>query len=115
LNDVISDLGLFKKDSELLESRLKERNLLNLETIFAWYRHHEKEFIIFFSGSSLVLGSLVYCNNVPNLMHTGLKIYEANEWRFFYLFFGKSLKAVLFHWEEICINTWVLSPFEESI
>jgi len=38
LNDLIKDLDLSKKDSELLKSRLKERNLLDLEITFAWYK-----------------------------------------------------------------------------
>jgi len=48
LNNLIKDLGLSKEDSELLKSRLKKRNLLELEITFAWYKHRKKEFVPFF-------------------------------------------------------------------
>jgi len=35
LNNLIKDLSLSKEDSELLKSRLKKRNLLDLEIMFA--------------------------------------------------------------------------------
>jgi len=48
LNNLIKDLGLSKEDSELLKSRLKKRNLLDLKITFAWYKHRKKKFVPFF-------------------------------------------------------------------
>ncbi|GBM28540.1 hypothetical protein AVEN_70135-1 [Araneus ventricosus] len=56
LNDLVRDLGLSKVGAELLESRLKNKNLLTPRTSFSWYRHLEKEFTQFFSKE----GNLVY-------------------------------------------------------
>ena len=45
LDDLVRDLGLPKDKSELLESRLQERNLLSPGTTFSWYRHREESLI----------------------------------------------------------------------
>ncbi|GBM04293.1 hypothetical protein AVEN_146175-1 [Araneus ventricosus] len=49
LNDLVRGLGLSKEGSELLVSRLKNKNLLTPGSSFSWYRHREKEFTLFFS------------------------------------------------------------------
>ena len=41
LNDLVRDLNLPKKATQLLESRLQENNLLDPDTTFAWYRFLE--------------------------------------------------------------------------
>ncbi|EFN77001.1 hypothetical protein EAI_07091, partial [Harpegnathos saltator] len=93
LNDLVRDLGLSKESVELLGSRLKERHLLESETTFSWYRYREKEFIPF-----SMVDSLVFCNNVSDLMHfLGLKSYNANEWRRFIDFSRRNLKVVFLH------------------
>ncbi|EFN85778.1 hypothetical protein EAI_07696, partial [Harpegnathos saltator] len=93
LNDLVRDLGLSKENAELLGFRLKERYLLESETTFSWYRHREKEFIPF-----SMVDSLVFCNNVSDLMHfLGLKSYNANEWRRFIDFSRRNLKVVFLH------------------
>jgi len=76
---------------------LKERDLLESETTFAWHRYREKK-LVFFSQ----VDSLIFCNNVLDLMHTlGLKIYEANEWRLFIESSKRNLKTVFHNEEEI--------------
>ncbi|GFS96137.1 hypothetical protein TNCV_2710051 [Trichonephila clavipes] len=47
LNDLVRDLGLPKDTSEVLGSRLKERQLLNSGVSFSWNRFREKEFVPF--------------------------------------------------------------------
>ncbi|GFT93232.1 uncharacterized protein TNCV_2219981 [Trichonephila clavipes] len=49
LNDLVRDLGLPKDTAEVLESRLKEKHLLNSGVSFSWYRFREKEFVPFFT------------------------------------------------------------------
>ncbi|EFA13536.1 hypothetical protein TcasGA2_TC005054 [Tribolium castaneum] len=44
LNDLIRDLDLSKERSELLASRLKERNLLSTDTKITYYRSREKNY-----------------------------------------------------------------------
>ena len=44
LNDLVCDLSLSKENSELLASRLKEKNLLESGTNVTFYRTREKEF-----------------------------------------------------------------------
>jgi hypothetical protein len=44
LNDLIRELKLTKDKSELLSSRLREKNMLASRVKFSWYRNHKKEF-----------------------------------------------------------------------
>ena len=44
LNDLIQELQLTKGKSELLGSRLREKNMLASGVKFSWYRNREKEF-----------------------------------------------------------------------
>ena len=44
LNDLIRELQLTKEKSELLGSRLREKNMLASGVKFSWYRNREKEF-----------------------------------------------------------------------
>lgn len=48
LSDLIRDLDLSKERSEVLASRLKERNLLSQGTKITFYRDRENEFLPFF-------------------------------------------------------------------
>jgi hypothetical protein len=94
LNDLVRDLNLNKEESELLGSRLKEKNMLAPETTFYWYRHREKEFTTYFSQEN----TLVYCNNLSGLMNgLGVETYNACEWRLFIDSSKYSLKGVLLH------------------
>ncbi|GBM38080.1 hypothetical protein AVEN_40959-1 [Araneus ventricosus] len=49
LNDLVRDFGLSTDGSELLVSRLRNKNLLTPRSSFSWYRHREEEFTQFFS------------------------------------------------------------------
>lgn len=92
LSDLIRDLDLSKERSELLASRLKERNLLSQGTKITFYRDREKEFLPFFSSEN----DIVYCNNISGLlMKLGLSRYKAEEWRLFMDSSKRSLKCVL--------------------
>jgi hypothetical protein len=42
LNDLIRELQLTREKSELVGSRLSEKNMLAFGVKFAWYRNHEK-------------------------------------------------------------------------
>ena len=93
LNDLTRDLNLSKESAQLLGSRLREKRLLAPETTYFWYRNREKEFRKYFSFDES--SSLVYCNNVADLVEAmGLK-YDATEWRLFIDSSSRSLKAVL--------------------
>ena len=59
-NDLVRDLNLAKDKSQRLGSRLKERNLLDPETTFSWYRHRETELVEFISEGK----DYVYCSNI---------------------------------------------------
>jgi hypothetical protein len=48
LNDVIRDLGMSREKTELLGSRLKQKNLLAAGTSMCWYRSREREFTSYF-------------------------------------------------------------------
>lgn len=95
LNDLVRDFNLTKENAELLESRLKERNLLAEGTTFYWYRNREKNFLKFFSQHE----SLIFYNNVAGVMKLlGLANYKADDWRLFIDSFKTSLKKlVLLH------------------
>ncbi|KAH9631060.1 hypothetical protein HF086_015045 [Spodoptera exigua] len=64
LNDLVRDLNLSKKQSELLGSRLKEWNLLHHNTKVSYFRNRDQHFRMFFSQD----GDLVFCNNINELM-----------------------------------------------
>lgn len=94
LNDLIRDLGLSKTASEILASRLKERNLLTNETKISYYRNREKDLLPFFTEKD----NFVFCSDIPGLMTAmGLKQYNPNEWRLFIDSSKRSLKCVLLH------------------
>src|SRR5678815_4515826 len=57
LNDLVRDLYLSKDKAELLGWRLKRKNVLASGTTFAWYRHREKDLLVYFAEND----DLVYC------------------------------------------------------
>ena len=98
LNDLVRDLGLSKTNSELLASRLKEKDALSPGTSITFYRTREEELLVFFSEYSTGNGNFVYCDNVKGLLiHMGVKNYEPDEWRLFIDSSKRSLKCVLLH------------------
>ncbi|CAG9794568.1 unnamed protein product [Diatraea saccharalis] len=64
LSDLIRDLGLPKSASELLPSRLKERNLVTKETKIYYYRTREQNLLKYFAEED----DFVFCKDVPGLM-----------------------------------------------
>jgi hypothetical protein len=90
LNDVRRDLGLLKDKAELLGSRLKENNLLAAGTSMYLHRSREQEFTSYFPQDV----DLVYCCNIAGLMQKFGIEYKVNEWRLFFDYSKRSLKAV---------------------
>jgi hypothetical protein len=73
LNDLIRELQLTKERSELLGSRLCEKNMLASGVKFSWYRNREKEFRKYYEQED----QLVFCMDIRNLLHQlGEKEYE---------------------------------------
>ena len=93
LDYLVRDLGLPKDKSELLGSRLQERNLLSPGTTFSWYRHREQSLIKYFSEGD----NYVFCNDVSNFMQKLGVLYDASQWRLFFDSSKTSLKGVLLH------------------
>lgn len=94
LSDLIRDLNLSKQTSEVLASRLKEKNLLVRGTSISYYREREKDLVQFFSQEK----NLVWCNDISGLlMKMGLSAYQSTEWRLFMDSSKQSLKCVLLH------------------
>ena len=70
------DLGLSKENSEVLASRLRDRNFLKPGTKIAFYRKREDVLPRIFSISD----EFVFCNDIEGLsMHMGLKSYDYKE------------------------------------
>ncbi|KAI6653849.1 hypothetical protein LOD99_3351 [Oopsacas minuta] len=94
LNDLIRDLDLSKESSELLASRLKEKNLLHQGTKVTLYRYREQEFQQYFCEKN----GLVFCPNVEGLLLAmGVPNYNPSDWRLFIDSSKRSLKCVLLH------------------
>jgi len=80
LNDLIRQLQLTKEKSELLGSRLHEKNMLASGVKFSWYRNREKEFRKYYAQED----KLVFCTDVCNLLHhLGQGEYDPSTWRLF--------------------------------
>lgn len=87
-------MDLPKDASELLASRLRNKNLLAPGTLSSFYRNREHEYVQYFTQDE----SLVYCNNIPKLINKlGNIEYNKNEWRLFIDSSKRSLKGVLLH------------------
>jgi len=94
LNDLTRDLNLSKEASELLASRLKEKNLLEPGTKITFYRTREKDLLPFFSEEQ----NLVFCHAIRELLvKMGLPEYFPDDWRLFIDSSKRSLKCVLLH------------------
>ena len=94
LSDLIRDLNLSKESSELLASRLNDRNLLQQGTKITFYRTRDDEFLRFFEE----LPDFVFCIDIPGLLlKLGVNEYKPEEWRLFIDSSKRSLKCVLLH------------------
>jgi hypothetical protein len=93
LNDLIRELRLTKEKSELLGSRLREKNMLASGVKFYWYRNREKEFRKYYAQED----QLIFCTDIRNLLHQlWEKEYDPSTWRLFIDSSKRSLKAVCF-------------------
>jgi hypothetical protein len=78
--NLIRELQLTKEQSELLGSRLREKNMLASEVKFSWYRNREKEFRKYCAQED----QLAFCTDIRNLLHQlGEKEYDPSTWRRF--------------------------------
>ena len=94
LNDLTRDLNLSKESSELLASRLKEKNLLQPGTLITFYRKRHIEFLPYFTQEN----NIVYCNDIAGLLwQLGVQQYDPQDWRLFIDSSKRSLKCVLLH------------------
>ena len=64
LNDLVRDLGLFKKRFEILASRLGEHGILDSGTKITFYRDRNDLLIRFFTMED----DFVYCNSIQGLL-----------------------------------------------
>ena len=79
LNDLTRDLNLSKESSELLASRIKEKNLFQPGTLITFYRKRYIEFLPYFTQEN----DIVYCNDVAGLLRQlGVQQYDPQNWRF---------------------------------
>lgn len=94
LNDLTRDLNLSKEASELLASRLNDKNLLERGTKITFYRTRENGLLPFFSQED----NLVFCHDFRGLLDKmGLPKYFPDDWRLFIDSSKRSLKCVLLH------------------
>ena len=95
LNDLTRNLNLSKESSELLASRLKEKNLLQPGTLIICYRKRHSEFLPYFTQEN----DIIYCNDVVSLLRQlGVQHYTPQNRSLFIDSSKWSLKCVLFHY-----------------
>ena len=93
IDDLVRDMGLTKSNAELLTSRLKEWNLLDLSCRSSLSRKRHERFSRYFS----MAGSLYFCSDVDNLFEEFGIAHDPREWHLFIDSFSRSLKYVLLH------------------
>ena len=93
LNDLVRELNLTKRNSEILVSRLQEWNLLEPGTKVSVYRCRTKQLEAFFSMTN----SMCICKDIVGLFKELGVSYDPIEWRLFVDASKYSLKAVLLH------------------
>ena len=72
LNELARDLNLSKESSELVASKLKEKNMLEPGTQITFYRKRHYEFLPYFTRENVV-----YCNNAGGLLEKlGITMYK---------------------------------------
>jgi hypothetical protein len=62
---MIRELQLTKEKSELLGSRLREKNMLASGVKYSWYRSREKEFLKYYVQKD----QLLLCTDICNFVH----------------------------------------------
>ena len=109
LIDLTQYLNLSKKSTQLLGSSLWKKHLLALGTTFYLYQEREREFRCSFTFDEA--SSLVYHNNITDLVELLELSYHAMEWRLTHMETNRSLKAVLLNNE----NSFSFIPVGHSI
>ena len=80
LNDLVRDLALSKESSELLASRLAEKNLLHRDVRITVYRNRHNKLLQYFSKHD----EFAFCNNIESLLNEmGVENYSPDDWRLF--------------------------------
>ena len=93
LSNLIRNLMLTKDHSELLASRLKEKNLLQKGVRISLYRKRSQNVISFFQMEN----ELCYCCDIDGLFQFFEQEHSSTEWRLFIDASKTSVKAVLLH------------------
>jgi len=93
LSDLIRDLELNKSKSELLASRLAEKNLLSSECRLSMYRDRHSQFSQYYKTER----GLCFCHNINGIFSELNIIYNPSEWVLFLDASTYSLKAILMH------------------
>ena len=93
ISDLVIDLRLSNEQSELLASRLKEKDCLKEGTKITYHRNRDQYFRKFFTQSQ----KLVYCKDIDGLIKELGTAHIPEEWRLFIDSSKRSLKAVLLH------------------
>ncbi|GFG32104.1 hypothetical protein Cfor_06874 [Coptotermes formosanus] len=93
LNDLIRDLPLSKDKTELLASRLKERNLLDSDVRVCHCRIRNNVLKTFFR----VDGPMVFCHSISGLFKELKQERNPSDWRLLIDSLQRSLEAVLLH------------------
>jgi hypothetical protein len=91
LNDLVCDLQLSKGRAELLESTLKQWNLLEKNIRISSFRRHHQQLMPFLRKKD----DLAFCYDVDGLMNALRIKHDPQEWRLFIDSSKLSLKAVL--------------------
>ena len=93
LSDLVRDLGLSKELSEVLASRLNEKNCLSPRTKITFYRNRKQKLLQYFTKEK----NLLHCNDIQGLLlEMGIPNYNPKDWRLFLDGSKVSLKCVLF-------------------
>ena len=92
-NGLVRDLGLTKKKSELLASRLKQWNLLQKGVRGTFYRTRHAQLEKCFAAKN----GVCYCSDIPGLLEQFGFEHDPAEWRLFIDSSKSSLKAVSLH------------------
>ena len=78
LSDLVRDLNLSTESPEVLASRLKENNLLELGKLVTYYRNQDTDFSAFFKQ----ITGLMHCSDHEQFLLLGVGQYSASEWLF---------------------------------
>ena len=89
-----SRFRIVQKQSELLASRLKDKKLLGMNVMVAFYPKREENLLKFFENQC----NFVFCCDIPRIVSTmRATCCDSTEWRLFIDSSKRSLKYVLLH------------------